>query len=1020
MPRNICHTPLVIQPPADLLVNYPQLKILAAQLAIKYVHHELVTETDLKTVGQALWQTLAIDETFAQWRMQTGTQILPLVIQSADHLPWECLYHPDSEFLGKHQHFTLSRQLQQTNVARVPLRPGPLKVLLFTAQPDDLEPETQRLNTEDEHAQVLEALIPWIQEGWVELTVPDDGRFVTFKQLLKQQEFHLVFLSGHGHFYHQPHSGDPSYGVFWFENDSGTSEAVRDQELAAAFSGSHLQAVVLSACQSGKAASGHLAAGLANCLIHVGITHVIGMRESILDRAGILFARHFCDAIGRQERIDVALQQARQAITQPLQGITYRDSDTSGLTALSLGQWCLPMLLSRDPAQPLIDWDFHPQPSSPDHIRSSSLTGVKLPQQFIGQRRELRELVPKLYNGTIKRLLITGAGGQGKTALAGQLALRLQARGYQVHTYSARPENTWEEFIFNLLLSLDKFHSELYHTQAKLATTPAQEAQVILKILSQQTQGRLVLFFDNLESQQDPHTHALTDTRLLVWLDVIQKLGNSAPLVLMTSRWKLPEVPETEHHPLAPSNYGDFLRYLQQLPGFPHNRSRWRSLYDALGGNFQGLQFFISARQQMSSVAEETAFLVQLQQAQQETQNYMAIAKVVSYLAAEERELLQRLPVYTSPIIIDGIKIIASDLTTAPAQLLQRLVDLSLVDVEYALDIKLRQYRCSPLVVDWLQTTGTPPPALAWYQKAAQYQVYFFKNLRYTLDQALTVHQALQAAQWFKRADEFVLDYLLEYFDRVGLYRDMLETWLPPLRESDDLEIKWRALEWSGTACWSIGDYDIALDYLKQALTIRQQLGDKSGEGTTLNNLSQIFKARGDYDTAIDYLKQALLLQQKLGDKYGQGATLNNFSQIFQARGDYDTALNYLKQALSIQQQLGNKRGEGTTLNNLSQIFKTRGDYDTALDYLKQALSIQQQLGDLAGLCVTLFNLGDIYYFQKNEIPRGMSTWVNAYSIAKKIGYAKILTTLEKLAQQLGGKGLAFWEKWEQQMEEPE
>ena len=980
MPSNICHVPLVIQPPAEL-INSPQLNHLAAQLALKYVHHEAVTETDLKTVGQALWQALAVDETFAQRRAQTGTQILPLVIQSADNLPWECLYHPNSGFLGQHAHFTLSCQLHQANVANVPLRPGPLKVLLFTAQPADLDPESQRLNTEDEQAQVLEALLPWIQDGWVELTVPDDGRFSTFKQLLKKQEFHLVFLSGHGHFEHQSHSGEPPYGVFWFENDRGASEAVRDQDLAAAFTGSHVQAVVLSACQSGKAASGHLAAGLANQLIQMGITHVIGMRESISDRAGILFARHFCDAIGRQERIDVALQQARQAITQPLTGITYRDNDTSGLTTASLGQWCLPMLLSRDPAQPLIDWHFKPKPPSQDHIRSSSLAGVKLPKQFIGRRRELRELGPQLYSGMIKRLLITGAGGQGKTALAGQLALRLQEQGYQVHTYSARPENAWEDFVFNLLLSLDEVHSKLYNAKAKLCTTPTREAQVILKVLLEQTRGRLVLLFDNLESlQQDSHPHALTDTPLLAWLDVTKKLGRSAPLVLMTSRWKLPEIPETEHHPLVPPNYGDFLRYLQQLPDFPRDRSRWRVLYEALGGNFQGLQFFLSARQQMSTAAEETAFLAQLQQAQQETQNYMAIAKVVSYLAPEERELLQRLPVYTSPTIIDGIKIIASDLTTAPAQLLQRLVDLSLVDVEYALDIKLCQYRCSPLVVDWLQTSESQPPAPEWYQKAAQYQVYFFENLRDNTNQALATHQALQAAQWFKQADEFALNYLITYFERVGLYREMLETWLPPLRESDELKIKGRALNWSGVTCLHISDYDTALDYLKPALSIQQQLGNKSGEGTTLNNISYIYSVRGDHDTALDYLKQAL----------------------------------------SIQQQLGDKSGEGTTLNNLSQIFKARGDYDTALDYLKQALSIQQQLGDLAGLCVTLFNLGHIYSFQKNMIQEGVSAWVTAYSIAKQIGYAEILTTLEELAQQLGGNGLAFWEKLEQQMEETE
>ena len=75
MPRNVYPTPLVIQPPADLLVTHPQLNQLAAQLAMKYVHHEVVTETDLTTVGQALWQALAIDETFTQQQAQVGTQI---------------------------------------------------------------------------------------------------------------------------------------------------------------------------------------------------------------------------------------------------------------------------------------------------------------------------------------------------------------------------------------------------------------------------------------------------------------------------------------------------------------------------------------------------------------------------------------------------------------------------------------------------------------------------------------------------------------------------------------------------------------------------------------------------------------------------------------------------------------------------------------------------------------------------------------------------------------------------------
>ena len=54
------------------------------------------------------------------------------------------------------------------------------------------------------------------------------------------------------------------------------------------------------------------------------------------------------------------------------------------------------------------------------------------------------------------------------------------------------------------------------------------------------------------------------------------------------------------------------------------------------------------------------------------------------------------------------------------------------------------------------------------------------------------------------------------------------------------------------------GDYDKALAYLEQSLKIRQQIGDRSGEGTTLNNISQIYDARGDYDKALAYLEQSL------------------------------------------------------------------------------------------------------------------------------------------------------------------
>jgi tetratricopeptide (TPR) repeat protein len=181
------------------------------------------------------------------------------------------------------------------------------------------------------------------------------------------------------------------------------------------------------------------------------------------------------------------------------------------------------------------------------------------------------------------------------------------------------------------------------------------------------------------------------------------------------------------------------------------------------------------------------------------------------------------------------------------------------------------------------------------------------------------------------------------------------------------------------------GDYETALTYLQQSLSIQQEIGDKRGEGTTLNNISQIYDAQGDYETALIYLQQSLSIQQEIGDKRGEGATLNNLATPSYARGDYETALTYLQQSLRIRQGIGDKRGEGTTLNNISQIYDARGDYETALTYLQQSLSIQQEIGDKSGEGTTLNNLATLSYAQ-GDYKTALTYLQQSLSIQQEIG----------------------------------
>jgi tetratricopeptide (TPR) repeat protein len=991
-PRAVAGPGLVLQPAEDLLQRQPDLSRMAKELALRYAHRELVTDQQLQALGARLWQALDAADQLEQARARAGMQVLPLAIECTQpqlmQWPWEILHHPELGFIGRGAAFALSRRLRPASAERaMTLEPGPLRVLLFTSLPDDLDAERGRLDTEAEQDAVQEALAPWIAKGLVELQMPNDGRFATLVESVREFQPQLLFLSGHGRFVRPPGDDQPGHGEFLFEGAHGESEPVRDRELVDAFIGARLQCLVLAACESGKAASDALNSGLAHQLSLRGLPHVIGMRESILDRAGIRFARAFCDALARRERVDVALQAARAAMTKPLSGAIWQHAADASLAELSLGQWCLPMLLSADPGRALIDWAFSPQP--PPRPMNLFLDKVSLPGRFLGRRKELRALERQLLSGQRRQLLITGPGGQGKTALAGKLALSFQATGREVLAWSARPENAWQEFQLDLELALSVDNQQQYQRLLAQGRDQATQAAWLLRLLLSQHPEGLVLLLDNLESLQQPDSLALTQdamgATLSAWIDAAQRLLPQGLVLLLTSRWRLPTWPKQDHWPLEHANYGDFVRYASQhLPAaFFQRRDRLRQAYRVLHGNWRGLEFFAAALRDLDSQAEQ-AFLQRLAQAETEVQTDMALQTVIGHRSDAEQALLHRLPAYRTPVPLEGIIKLALDLPQ-PERLLDTLMAVSLVEQREAPDLLTREYQCSPLVADWLRRNQAPAPSAEQRNAAADYQVYLYRHQRTTLIQAINAHEALQLADQRVEADGWALAHIVGPMNRAGLYASLLDDWLPTIRESSDPAVRADALNQTGKQLHHRGDYETALGYLKQALAIQKEIGDRAGEGTTLNNLSQIYDARGDYETALGYLKQALAIAQEIGDRAGEGGTLNNLATVSYANGDYETALGYLKQALAIVQEIGERAGEGATLNNLSQIYRARGDYETALGYLKQALAIQKEIGDRAGEGATLNNLSQIYD-ARGDYETALGYLKQALAIQKEIG----------------------------------
>ena len=51
----------------------------------------------------------------------------------------------------------------------------------------------------------------------------------------------------------------------------------------------------------------------------------------------------------------------------------------------------------------------------------------------------------------------------------------------------------------------------------------------------------------------------------------------------------------------------------------------------------------------------------------------------------------------------------------------------------------------------------------------------------------------------------------------------------------------------------SQGQYGEALGYYQQSLAIRQEIGDRAVEGSSLNNIGGIYNSQGQYGEALGY-----------------------------------------------------------------------------------------------------------------------------------------------------------------------
>lgn len=183
----------------------------------------------------------------------------------------------------------------------------------------------------------------------------------------------------------------------------------------------------------------------------------------------------------------------------------------------------------------------------------------------------------------------------------------------------------------------------------------------------------------------------------------------------------------------------------------------------------------------------------------------------------------------------------------------------------------------------------------------------------------------------------------------------------------------------------NLGQYSRALDFYNQSLEIARETNFRAAQAITLSNIGIIYFNLGQNPQALDVYQQALQIQLDIGFRAAAAKTLNNVGVVYRSLRDYSKALEFYQKALAIRREVGDKAGEGTTLNNIGLVYNELGEYEKSLEFYQQALAIRQQVDDKAGEGSTLNNMGSVYY-KLGEYPKALELYQQALSITDTIG----------------------------------
>ena len=619
-----------------------------------------------------------------------------------------------------------------------------------------------------------------------------------------------------------------------------------------------------------------------------------------------------------------------QVLLSETTGAMVEDSLPDGLSLRDLGEHRLKDLLAPQRLYQLGEGEFPPLKS----LYQTTLPVAATP--FLGRERELQEVVALLADEDVRLLILTGAGGSGKTRLAAQAA--------------ADVSELYPDGIFWVGLAGLREPAFVTSTIAQVLGAKESLAEHI-------GSKRLLLLLDNFE-------------HLLSAAPELSELLAACPNVtlLATSRESLHLRSEREYVVLP-------LREADAVALF-HERVRASGVGVAadreateICRRLDHLPLAIELAAARVKVLPPGAMLERLERrlplltggARDLPARQRTLRATIDWshdlLTSPEQCLFARLAVFAGGSTLEA----AEEVCEADLDRLQSLVEKSLLrhtDGRFWMLETIREY-----AREQLRDLGEEGSI------ACRHASYFLKLAQGTEDRMSGPEQAalLQmlevehdneraAFDWAVKSDVETALALGHALQRLWYLHGYAREGLSRLAEALDRDektpplIRARALRTAGTLAEACSEFTRARELLGESITLLRGLHQAKELATSLNNQGAIAAHQGDYEVARRAYEESLELKRALEDTTGILVTSSNLAILEGKLGEYDVARRRHQEILPSLRELGAPYALSNCLASLGEIALLCGDQIGGRTTLEQSLELRREVGDLAGI----------------------------------------------------------------------